>query len=105
METYIVIVECCDLPQGGRLYGAFAPDVPGCTATGKTLDEALSQMRANLEAVFRSLRRAGREIPQAHSLEYHKEYFEDADTFFLGANSIVAMIDVQVSYRRLVRAA
>jgi hypothetical protein len=37
METYIIIIEQHDVPSG-RLYGAFVPDVPGCTAMGPWRD-------------------------------------------------------------------
>lgn len=106
METYIIIIEPYILPKGGDvLYGAFVPDVPGCTATGKSLDEVLEHTRAALAAAFRALRMAGRKIPQARSLEEHKELLGCSDTSLLGANSIVAMIDIQVSYQRIARAA
>lgn len=106
METYIIIIEQYTLPLGGGLlYAAFVPDVPGCTATGKTLDEVLSRTRDALDSAFRALRMSGREIPRAHSLEEHKELFASSDTPLVAANGIVAMIEVPVSYRRIARAA
>ena len=106
METYLIIIEPYNLPQGnGVLYGAFVPDVPGCTATGKTLDEVLSRTREALDTAFHALCIAGRHIPQAHSREEHMEQFRRSETSLLGTNSIVAMIDVQVSYQQIARAA
>lgn len=106
METYIIIIEPYSLPHGGGvLYGAFVPDVPGCTATGKSLNEVLERIRRALVAAFHTLQTAGREIPQAHSLEEHKELFGCSGNALLGTHSIVAMIDVQVSYQRIARAA
>jgi predicted RNase H-like HicB family nuclease len=37
---YVVIVE-----QAGRSYSAYAPDLPGCVATGATVDETVEHMR------------------------------------------------------------
>lgn len=37
---YAVIVE-----QAGRNFSAYAPDLPGCVATGKTVAETLERMR------------------------------------------------------------
>jgi predicted RNase H-like HicB family nuclease len=106
METYIIIIEPYNLPHGGGvLYGAFVPDVPGCTATGKSLNEVLDRIRRALDAAFHVLQAAGRKIPQAHSLEEHKELFGRSGNALLGTHSIVAMIDVQVSYQRIARAA
>ncbi|MBD1208971.1 MAG: type II toxin-antitoxin system HicB family antitoxin [Ignavibacteria bacterium] len=106
MQTYVVIIEHYDLPRNGRrLYGAFVPDVPGCTATGYSVEQVLERIRQALATVLEALQMAGREIPSAHSLEEHKEQSKCSDTSLLGANSIVAMIDVQVAYRSIARAA
>ncbi len=106
METYIIIIEPYNLPHGGGvLYGAFVPDVPGCTATGKSLNEALDHIRRALINAFHALQMTGREIPPALSLEEHKELFRCSGNALLGTNSIVAMIDVQTSYQCIARAA
>jgi predicted RNase H-like HicB family nuclease len=40
MHRFLIIIE-----QGSRNYSAYAPDLPGCIATGKTLDEVKENMR------------------------------------------------------------
>jgi len=40
MYRFLIIIE-----QGSRNYSAYAPDLPGCIATGKTLDEVKANMR------------------------------------------------------------
>jgi predicted RNase H-like HicB family nuclease len=99
METYIIIIEQHAVPSG-RLYGAFVPDVPGCTATGKSLDETLEQIRIALCAVFRTLRTAGREIPPAHSLEEHKALYSANGESLLTEQSIVAVMDMPMPQRQ-----
>lgn len=99
METYIIIIEQHDIPSG-RLYGAFVPDVPGCTATGKSLDETLEQIRTALCAVIGTLRNAGRDIPAPHSLEEHTALYSVSGESLLGEHSIVAMMDVSAPQRR-----
>ncbi len=101
METYIVIIEYVDLPHGGgRLYGAFVPDVPGCTATGKSLDEALVLLRNALQAALRLLCKAGAGLPHAHSLEEHKAMYSVAGESLLSEKSIVAVLDVPSPQRQ-----
>jgi predicted RNase H-like HicB family nuclease len=95
METYLIIIEQHDVPSG-RLYGAFVPDVPGCTATGKSLDETLERMRTALCAAFHAFQTAGREIPTPHSLEEHKALYSANGESLLSEQSIVAVMDMPV---------
>lgn len=44
MEKYLVIVE-----KAPSNFSAYSPDVPGCVATGKTIDETLREMKEALE--------------------------------------------------------
>lgn len=44
-EKFLVVYE-----HGKRNYGGFAPDVPGCISTGKTLPEMRRMMKEALEA-------------------------------------------------------
>lgn len=106
MQTYVAIIEHYDLPRNGRrLYGAFVPDVLGCTATGYSVEQVLERLRYALATFIQALQMAGREIPLAQSLEEHKVQYQCSDTSLLGANSIVAMIDLQVAYRSIACAA
>ena len=47
---YAVIVE-----QAGRNYSAYAPDLPGCVATGKTVAETLERMRGAIRLHLQGL--------------------------------------------------
>ena len=40
MYRFLVIIE-----KGDQSYGAYSPDLPGCVATGKTLEEVKANMR------------------------------------------------------------
>jgi len=40
MYRFLIIIE-----KGSRNYSAYVPDLPGCIATGKTLDEVKANMR------------------------------------------------------------
>ena len=41
---YAVVIE-----QGKRNFSAYVPDLPGCVATGKTLEEVKSNMAEAIE--------------------------------------------------------
>jgi predicted RNase H-like HicB family nuclease len=57
-RRYAVIVE-----KGITGFGAYAPDVPGCIATGETSEEALRQFKEALEFHLEGLLEDGEDIP------------------------------------------
>jgi predicted RNase H-like HicB family nuclease len=62
---YAMIIE-----KGERNYSAYFPDLPGCIATGKTLDEVKRLMREALELHLRGMREDGLPIPEPSLVEY-----------------------------------
>jgi len=62
--------------KGPGHYSAYAPEVPGCVATGKTRDETLRNMREALQMHLEGMAEDGDEMPlsagpddEAHFLE------------------------------------
>ena len=55
---YAVIYE-----QSGTGYGAYVPDLPGCVATGKTIEETERLIREAIELHIESLRKHGDPVP------------------------------------------
>ena len=47
---YAIVIE-----KAARNYSAYAPDVPGCVATGKTIAQTLQALREALEFHFEGL--------------------------------------------------
>jgi predicted RNase H-like HicB family nuclease len=60
---YAIVIE-----KAETNYGAYAPDLPGCVATGKTVEETVRRMREAIEFHLEGLRDSGEPIPQATSL-------------------------------------
>lgn len=67
---YAMIIE-----KGERNYSAYLPDMPGCIATGKTIEEVKQLMSEAVELHLRGLREDGLSIPEPVSLV---EYVEAA---------------------------
>lgn len=67
---YAMIIE-----QGGRNYSAYVPDLPGCIATGKTIEELKQRMSKAIGLHLRGMREDGLPIPEPTSLA---EYVEAA---------------------------
>jgi predicted RNase H-like HicB family nuclease len=54
VKTFIIVIE-----QAGDNYSAYAPEVPGCVATGSTEKEAGANMRTALEMHLRGMEEDG----------------------------------------------
>ena len=59
MRTYAVIYE-----RGKRNWSAYAPDLPGCIATGKTRRDVERRMREAIEFHIEGMREQGERIPK-----------------------------------------
>jgi predicted RNase H-like HicB family nuclease len=62
MTQYLVIYE-----QGQDSWGAYSPDLPGCTAVGSSRDEVEQLMHEAVEAHVDVLRSEGLAVPQPSS--------------------------------------
>ena len=67
---YLMIIE-----PGERNYSAYLPDLPGCIATGKSIEEVRERMREAIELHLEGMREDGLPIPPPTSLV---EYVEAA---------------------------
>ena len=55
---YTIVIE-----QTPRNFSAYAPDLPGCVATGATRDETIREMRTAIAIHVESLREHGEPVP------------------------------------------
>jgi len=62
---YAIVIE-----QANGNYSAYAPDVPGCVATGATLEEVQQTMQEALAFHLEGLREEGLPIPQPSTVAY-----------------------------------
>jgi predicted RNase H-like HicB family nuclease len=63
---YAIVIE-----KAENNYSAYVPDLPGCVATGTTVEEVESQIREAIEFHLEGLRDDGLPVPQAASrVEY-----------------------------------
>lgn len=59
MKEHPVILE-----RGERNWSAYAPDLPGCIATGKTREETRALMREAIEFHIERMRPHGETVPE-----------------------------------------
>ena len=56
---YTIVIE-----RSPRNYAAYAPDLPGCIATGATMEETVREMRRAIAFHLESLREHGEPVPE-----------------------------------------
>ena len=56
---YTIVIE-----KAPRNYAAYAPDLPGCVATGPTREDAVREMQQAIALHLDSLREHGEPVPQ-----------------------------------------
>lgn len=59
---YAIVIE-----KAGENFSAYVPDLPGCVATGTTVEETEKLIREAIEMHVEGLRADGQEIPEASS--------------------------------------
>ncbi|HEY3739211.1 MAG TPA: type II toxin-antitoxin system HicB family antitoxin [Bryobacteraceae bacterium] len=64
MNKFVVLFE-----KSATGYGAYVPDLPGCVATGRTIEETRSRMAKALEMHLAAMRADGDPIPEPSHFE------------------------------------
>ncbi|MDG4556922.1 MAG: type II toxin-antitoxin system HicB family antitoxin [Candidatus Contendobacter sp.] len=59
---YAVVIE-----KAENNYAAYVPDLPGCVATGQTLEEIETQIQEAIQLHLRGMREDGLQIPEPSS--------------------------------------
>ncbi len=65
---YAVVIE-----QADRNYSAYVPDLPGCVATGATVEDVEAEIRAAIRFHIDGLKADGLEVPAATSIAEYVE--------------------------------
>ena len=84
MPNFLVVIE-----KGKNNYSAYSPDVSGCAATGKTVEETLANIKQALEFHLEGLLENGAAIPTPKGLNF---YIENTDE--ISSEGILAHVNV-----------
>ena len=81
MKTYLIVIG-----KTKTGYSAHAPDVLGCAAVGKTVDEVRANMKKAVQLHFEGLAEDGVPIPQPGGVASYRQVMKDLDVdqYFLG---------------------
>jgi predicted RNase H-like HicB family nuclease len=62
-DRYLIILE-----DAGTNFSAYSPDLPGCVATGKTLEQTRRRMRSAIRLHLQGLAEDGLPTPAPHAI-------------------------------------
>lgn len=85
-SKYLVVIE-----KGESNYSAYSPDVLGCVATGKTVEETISKMKEALEFHIEGMLEDGESFPMPKTLNY---YIENTDE--ISSDDILTHIEIEL---------
>jgi predicted RNase H-like HicB family nuclease len=68
MKRYAIVIE-----KAQSNYGGYVPDLPGCVATGDTVEETERLLREAIEIHLEGLREDGLAIPEPSSVVEYVE--------------------------------
>jgi predicted RNase H-like HicB family nuclease len=63
MLRFLIVIE-----KAENNYSAYSPDLPGCIATGSTVEEVKKNMQEAIEMHVKGLKEDKLPIPESHSL-------------------------------------
>jgi predicted RNase H-like HicB family nuclease len=87
-QKFLVVYE-----HGKRNYGGFAPDIPGCIATGKTLAKVRLRMREALNAHLAWMAEDGDKMPVPVTMNFNFAEVEDGSV----DHYVVELLETDVS--------
>ena len=85
-------------------YAAYAPDVPGCGSTGKTLDDIRANIAEGLAFHIEGLLELGEPVPEPRmsldeAMAYHKQVLAEYNDDIPESPATAGMVEVEVGAR------
>ena len=74
MYKYAIEIFYSEEDEG---YIAIVPELKGCSAFGKTAEDALNEVKVAMELWLETAKKEGREIPKPHGKELLKMLYEE----------------------------
>lgn len=83
---FLVVIE-----RGKGNYSAYSPDLPGCIATGKTVEVTLSEMRGGISFHLEGMIENGESLPAPRSLN---SYLLETDE--ISVDDILTTVEIEI---------
>lgn len=74
MERYLIVIE-----KSETGFSAYSPDVLGCVATGKTLNQTIANIKSALAFHLQGLLEDGEEIPKPRGVQSYLDAERDSE--------------------------
>ncbi len=87
-RQYWIVIE-----RGPRNCSAYSPDVPGCAATGASVEKTLARMRRALRLHLGGMIEDGDPLPRPHTLSWHIRHSDD---FAPAVDDLITQVEVEL---------
>jgi predicted RNase H-like HicB family nuclease len=74
MERYLIVIE-----KSETGFSSYSPDVLGCIATGKTLNQTIANMKSALAFHLQGLLEDGEEIPKPRGVQAYLDAEKESE--------------------------
>ena len=74
MDIYLIVIG-----RASTGYSAHCPDILGCAAVGKTVEEVMVNMKESLELHFEGMLEDGDPLPKPGGVDSYREVMKDLD--------------------------
>jgi len=85
-KKFLVVVE-----RGESNYSAYSPDLPGCIATGKSIEIALAEMRTAMMFHLEGMSENGDKFPAPRSLNSYI-----GETGEISIDDIITSVEIEI---------
>ena len=86
-RKFLIVIE-----RGEANYSAYSPDVPGCVATGSSVEDTLTNIRSALEFHLEGMAEHGEPFPIPKTLDF---YIQNTDE--ISSEDILAHVTIETS--------
>ena len=83
-SKFLVVIE-----KGASNYSAYSPDVPGCVATGTSVEETLANIRSALEFHLEGMAENGEPMPTPQTLNFYVQNTDEISSDDILAHVVV----------------
>ena len=74
MEIYLIVIG-----KTSTGYSAHCPDVLGCAAVGKTVEQVVANMKSAMELHFEGMMEDGEPLPKPGGVDSYRDVMKDLD--------------------------
>ena len=91
-SKFLIVIE-----EGDVNYSAYSPDVPGCVATGTSVEGTLTSIRSALQFHLEGMAEHGEQMPVPQTLNYYVQSTDEISSDDILAHVVIDTPEVALA--------